>query len=120
MQGVLIAESLRTGSVLDDAALRVRKISRNAPEGVTQDQPKRWTLLGFEVDEGEAGRLARRLADVLDDGPWYVDFRSDREVYVVFPGRVFRYPRGDEAGRAEAIAHGRSIGIPEGQLDWPV
>jgi hypothetical protein len=33
-------------------------------------------------------------------------------------GKVFRYRRGDEAGRAEAIAYGRSVGTPEHQLDW--
>jgi hypothetical protein len=31
---------------------------------------------------------------------------------------VFRYRRGDEAGRAEAVAYGRSVGTPEHQLDW--
>lgn len=36
----------------------------------------------------------------------------------LFPGKVFRYPRGDQAGRAEAQAHGRSVGVPEPQLDW--
>jgi hypothetical protein len=39
---------------------------------------------------------------------------------VVFPGRVFRYRRGDEAARAQAQEHGRQLGIPEHQLDWPV
>jgi hypothetical protein len=34
------------------------------------------------------------------------------------PGKVFRYPRGDQAGRAEAEAHGRSVNVPEPQLDW--
>jgi hypothetical protein len=36
----------------------------------------------------------------------------------VFPGRVFRYPRGDAAAREEAKAFGRELGIPEPQLDW--
>ena len=40
--------------------------------------------------------------------------------FVVFPGRIFRYPRGDRAGRAEAEAYGRQLAIPETQLDWPV
>jgi hypothetical protein len=46
--------------------------------------------------------------------PW----NSDIEGTVVFPGKVFRYPRGDQAGREEAKAHGRSVGVPEPQLDW--
>jgi hypothetical protein len=37
---------------------------------------------------------------------------------VIYPGKVFRYERGDSAGRAEAQAHGRTMGVPEPQLDW--
>jgi hypothetical protein len=37
---------------------------------------------------------------------------------VVFAGKIFRFPRGDEAGRAEAAAYGRSVGVPDHQLDW--
>ena len=41
------------------------------------------------------------------------------EVFVVFAERVFRYPHGDAAGRARAVEHGRALGVPEAQLDWP-
>ena len=37
---------------------------------------------------------------------------------VVFPGRTFRYAKGDRTGRAAAVEHGRAIGGPEHQLDW--
>jgi hypothetical protein len=39
---------------------------------------------------------------------------------VVYRGKIFRYPRGDAAGRADAVAHGRVQGVPDHQLDWPV
>ena len=38
----------------------------------------------------------------------------------MFPGQIFRYPRGDAAGRAEAQAYGRQLANPEPQLDWTV
>jgi hypothetical protein len=41
------------------------------------------------------------------------------ESFIVFPGRGFRYRRGESSGRAEAEAYARSVGIPESQLDWP-
>ena len=47
-----------------------------------------------------------------------MNFQSPAESFIVFPDRIFRYPRGDETGRAEAQAHGRQIGIPGPQLDW--
>jgi hypothetical protein len=67
--------------------------------------------------ETEAAALAEAFAGALAQPGWYVDFRSPSETFVVFPGRVFRYPRGD--GRAHAQAHGRQLGVPEAQLDWP-
>jgi hypothetical protein len=91
IEGALIAESLRVGTHLEDLTLTIRKISRLQPQDTTADQPA-----------------------------WYVDFRSPAETFVVFPGRIFRYPRGDAAGRAEAEGYGRQLAIPGTQLDWPV
>jgi hypothetical protein len=120
VEGTLIAESLRVGTNLDNLKLTVRKISRLRPGNTTADQPEIWTLLDFEADEAEADELAPAFADALDQPGWYVDFRSPAETFVVFPGRIFRYPRGDDARRAEAEAYGRQLAIPETQLDWPV
>jgi hypothetical protein len=96
------------------------KISRLRAEGATADQPGIWTIVEFAADESEAVDLARIFAGVVDEPGWYLDFRSAAETFVVFPGRIFRYPRADEAGRAEAQAHGRQLAIPEPQLDWTV
>jgi hypothetical protein len=121
IEGALIAESLRIGTNLEDLTLTIRKISRLQPQDTTADQPGTWTIFFFEADEAEADNLARTFADALDDQPaWYVDFRSPAETFVVFPGRIFRYPRGNDAGRAEAESHGRQLAIPDTQLDWPV
>ena len=120
IDGTLIAESLRVGTNLDNLKLTVRKISRYRAQGTTPDQPDIWTVLGFETDEAGARELAEAFASVLDQPGWYVDFHSPRETFVVFPGRIFLYPRGDEAGRADAQAYGRQLAIPEPQLDWPV
>jgi hypothetical protein len=45
-------------------------------------------------------------------------WNSATEATVVFPGRVFRYRRGDVAARQAAQEHGRRCGVPESQLDW--
>lgn len=66
-----------------------------------------------------AAAIADALASALDgSGGWYCNFSTADEAWVVFRGRVFHYPRGDAGGRAEAQAYGRSIGLPEAQLDW--
>jgi hypothetical protein len=116
--GALIMESLRAGARLPDLNLTVREIYRVRPEGTAAYQPETWSVVEFEVNDADAPLLAEAFAGVLDQPGWYVDFRSPAETFVVFPGRVFRYVRGDEAGRAEAQAHGRTVGVPERQLDW--
>jgi hypothetical protein len=120
LTGVLIAESLRVGATLEGVPLTARKLWRIATEDPMVEQPSAWTLIQFEAAETDAQRLAAALAAVLDDAPaWYADFHSPAEKFVVFPGRVFRYPRGDRAARVKAEVHARSLGIPEAQLDWP-
>ena len=120
LEGTLIAESLRVGTTLADLNLIVRRISRYRAGGTTPDQPEIWTVLDFEAGDGDARELAEVFAGVLAQPGWYVNFQSPAESFVIFPGKVFRYPRGDATGRAAAQAHGRQLAIPESQLDWPV
>jgi hypothetical protein len=120
IEGTLIAESLRLGTNLEDLKLIVRKISRYRAQGTISAQPDVWTVLDFEAAEAGAEELAQAFAGALDRPGWYANFQSPAESFVMFPGRIFRYPRGDEAGRAEAQAHGRQLAIPEPQLDWTV
>jgi hypothetical protein len=119
-EGVLIAESIRPGATLGGLRLEVRKITRHSPADTTAEQPATWTNIDFQADEAQGEVLAAALAEVLDERGWYADFRSDAETFVVFPGKIFRYPRGDAAERDKAQAYGRMLGVPEGQLDWPV
>jgi hypothetical protein len=118
--GGLIAESLRVGSVLDGVSLKVTRVARADVGNVEAGQPRTWTFLDFEMDDDDVPRLADALERaLLAAGGWYCDFRTERETFVVFSGRTFRYPRGDAAGRAAACEHARTQGVPEEQLDWP-
>lgn len=99
--------------------LRVRRISRGDVGDVAAGQPLTWTFVEFEVDDHVVAALAAALSRSIDlSGSWYCDFRTDEETFVVFAGRVFRYPRGEVEGRAEAESYGRSVGVPAVQLDW--
>jgi hypothetical protein len=121
LTGTLIAESIRPGTELTDEHLRFVKIARwDQGDNTGPAQPRFWTVIDFEADDTAADAVARALADVLlADGGWYCDFRAGHDRVVIFAGKVFRYRRGDAAGRADAEAHGRSVGVPEHQLDWP-
>jgi hypothetical protein len=121
LSGTLIAESLRVGSTLEGIALTVTKISRANAGDIDAGQPRTWTFVEFEAPDVDAERLADALEGLLERaGGWYCDFRNHAATFVVFAGRTFRYPRGDEVGRTAATDYGRSVGVPDEQLDWPV
>jgi hypothetical protein len=117
--GHLVVEGLRVGTELD-VPLAVASLRRIEAGDEAAGQPRVWTLVAVEVGTGDIERLVGQLEAVLQPGPWYVDLASEDETVVVFADRTFRYPRGDAGGRAAAEAHGRSVGVPDGQLDWPV
>ncbi|MCX4855181.1 hypothetical protein [Streptomyces canus] len=117
--GYVIGESLRPGAVFEPRGLRLRKVSRVEIDGASAAQPPVWTLVEWESDGEDVGALADALASALEpENGWYADFTAGDERVVVFAGKVFRHRRGDEAGRAEAVAYGRSVGTPGRQLDW--
>jgi hypothetical protein len=118
--GILLGESIQPGMVLDGIPLTVTRIWRAAAGDAAAGQPELWTFIEFRVAADHAAELADALSQMLSrDGGWYCDFRSADEVFVVFRDRVFRYQRGDRSARAKAQEHGRSMGVPEAQLDWP-
>jgi hypothetical protein len=118
LRGLLISESLRTGGELN-IPLHVEKIWRVETASATAAQPPTWTLIQFTAPDTEAERLAAALSDCLSaTGGWYANVGTNAEEFVIFAGKVFRYPRGNPAGQAEAEAYGRSVGVPESQLDW--
>jgi hypothetical protein len=118
IRGAFLAESLRPGKAFDCRGMRILRCARYEVADVADYQPPIWTLIEFEAPASSSDALASDLTDSLLSPGWYANWNSDAEATVVFPGKVFRYPRGDQAGREEAQAHGRSVGVPELQLDW--
>jgi hypothetical protein len=118
--GYVLGESLRPGAEFAPRGLRVRAVKRlDVSASAAEGQPALWTLVEWEAEEGATQEIADALAEALEPAHgWYADFTAGDERVVVFAQRVFRYRRGDVAGRAEAIAHGRSVGTPGHQLDW--
>jgi hypothetical protein len=116
--GYVIAESIRPGAQLEGNAFTLTRIERYSVDSATLDQPSAWTMIHFEFPEDRAESVANALAAVLDTPGWYTNFDTLDDKVVIFPGRVFRYPRGDEAAQVEAEAYATTLGIPAQQLDW--
>jgi hypothetical protein len=118
IRGTILAESLKPGTGFDGNGMRVVRWSRYEVTNVAGYQPAIWTAIEFEAPEEASTALAGITADALLSPGWYANWNSESEATVVFPGKIFRYPRGDRAGREEAQEHGRRCGVPEPQLDW--
>ncbi|MFA5945410.1 MAG: hypothetical protein WC802_00670 [Patescibacteria group bacterium] len=115
-RGLLLKEGLTDETILND--LVITKTDYWDVKNSSADQPKQWTAVSFEVEGDRADVIAENLSNVLKPTGWYLNMNSNDTVMVVFPGKVFKYLKGDSAKRAEAIEFGRSIEIPDSQLDW--
>ncbi len=118
IRGTILAESIKPASSFEGHGMRIISWSRYEVTGAAEYQPPIWTAIDFEAPADSSDALAADLSDALLLTSWYANWNSDTEATIVFPGRVFRYSRGDEAGREEARGFGRQCGVPEQQLDW--
>lgn len=118
LQGVLIAESLRPSAVLD-SALTVASVRRIVVSTPAPGQPPVWTMLAFTIEADRAAGLAAHLRAALKPGPWYADFGSSEQRYIVYADAAFHYTADQPDGREAAASYGRIQGIPDAQLDWP-
>jgi hypothetical protein len=119
LTGTLLAESIRVDSELSIDGLIVSKILRKDFPDEPPGMPTTWTFIEFQAEDERADELAQKLAAVLiAEGGWFADFGVGGDHVVIFAGKVFRFRKGDEAGRAEATEYGLSVGCPADQLDW--
>jgi len=115
LKGLLLKESLTRLDVL--IRIRVTKTETWNIQNPADYQPSVWTAISFEVEESQADLLAEVLSELLKPR-WFIDASTETTVYVIFPGMVFKYPKGDGAQRELARQYGMSLNIPERQLDW--
>ncbi|MDO8269130.1 MAG: hypothetical protein Q7T54_00475 [Candidatus Levybacteria bacterium] len=118
--GVIIQESLTDQEILDKV-----HVIRTVVEEVTlrHNTPwvKSWILHTIEIEEDEIDKWAEWLSHNIDDShdhPWYADFRNDKYHYVIFPDKIFKIDRSNSEQNKEAQEYGKSVGIPDHQLDW--
>ncbi len=118
-KGLLLKESLNDESVLNLINTTKTEIWDNI-QNAAEGQPKKWTAIYFEFEgsEEEATIKAEVLSRALKH-MWYLNFSTEEEIYVIYPKHKFyKYIKGDEQKKQEAINYGLSIGIPQSQLDW--
>ena len=115
LKGLLLKESLIQLDILN--RLQVTGSETWNIQNPADYQPSVWTAVRFETDDRQADHLAEELSRFLKPR-WFIDASTDSLVYVIFPGKVFKYPKGDQEQREVARQYGLRLEIPERQLDW--
>jgi len=105
-QGTIIENSLISKDILDKV-----KISKTWKSGD-------WILHSVVVDEN----IISELSHSLDNGPWYIHvWQSGKDdVIVIFKDKIFDIKFSDKSTWIEAVNYGKSIGVPEEQLDFTI
>jgi hypothetical protein len=107
--GTIIEESLTDSRLVNDLEVVKARI------GSAENPADRWHLYTVRISRPEI----EKLAACIRPGRWYMHFwNEDRHVIAVFANRVFEFEYGDKSTWEGAVGYGRSIGIPEEQLDF--
>ncbi len=76
-----------------------------------------WILLKIEVPDDHIEKSVQEIQKNMDSDFYSHLYSKDGNLIVIFKEKVFRI-KSDKSTWTEAIKHGKSIGIPEEQLDF--
>lgn len=103
-----------TGTIIENSLVDTSIVSKLTITRTWYDDD--WLLHDVLVDEA----VAEGLGIYLKDGPWYMHFYAGDSVLVVFKDRIFHIRHSQKETWNEALAYGRTLGIPEEQLDFQI
>lgn len=77
-----------------------------------------WVLFDVFMEENQIPELANNI----DSGPWYIHVwkPGTDDVKVIFKNKIFDIKHSDKSTWVDAVNYGKSIGIPEEQLDFVI
>jgi hypothetical protein len=111
-KGVIIEESLDEPLLINKLDIVEFEITR----GENQDDPTQlWHLYTVNVSKEDIEGLSKQIKP-----KWYMHFWKGRDIVVVFRGRTFEFDYDDKPAWKPAVDYGRSLGIPEHQLNFPI
>ena len=102
--GMIIEESLNDPAFIN--SLSVAKVKITTPD--------RWHI--YTVTTSEVSMDTYQ--GFLKNGPWYMHFWRGDEIIAIFKDKSFNFSVTDKATWIPVINYGKSIGIPETQLDF--
>lgn len=107
-QGIILEESLE-----DPEFLKKLKIIKKEVLDDGDEDP--WHANFVEIDED----MIDQLKNELKQG-WYAHFWQNRKVIAVFKEKKFEFDYDNKDTWKDVLDYGKSLGIPEEQLDFPI
>jgi len=116
--GLILKESLKSDDILKDKEIKVSKIeSWELGDKAADFQPDTWTAVFIEGAEKDIEQVARKISKAILP-KWYANLSNETTEFVIFHNKIFKHQKGNKEEAEEAREYGRSVGIPERQLDW--
>lgn len=107
--GIIVEESLDDNRIMNN--YEVSKICITGHE----KRQERWHMYEVILTKDEILELSRHIVD-----GWYMHFWLERNVIAVFKDKQFEFNYDDKETWTEVLKYGRSLGISEDQLDFPI
>lgn len=110
-KGTIVEESLEDNRILNNFPVSGVAITEDA------DPSSRWHIYAVSASETDIELLSRSLGK----GGWYSHFWNKAgDMIIVYRGKKFVVPNGDKSALEEAKRYGRTLNIPEEQLDFKI
>ena len=109
-KGIIIRESLEKKDILNN--LKVILVEEEKSMGNSNEK---WHIYTVKVTREEIKKLQTHLKQ-----GWYMHFWDGKDVVVVYKNKIFGFNFDEKATWEDALEYGRSLGIPDEQLDFPI
>ncbi|HEY8269858.1 MAG TPA: GNAT family protein [Pseudobdellovibrionaceae bacterium] len=103
-RGMIVEESLEDPTIINNISIQNVQIT----------SPSRWHIYTVSLSKEQIDQYQK----FLKRGPWYMHFWRGDDIVAVFKDKTFHLSKNDKGTWLPAIAYGKSIGIPEEQLDF--
>ena len=110
----IISESLEEPSILNEYDVYQARISKREELIDEHGSKGRWHLYWVDATDKQTEALSREIKK-----GWYAHFWNGQTLLAVFQRKGFEFHAEDKSTWKEAIEYGKSVGIPEEQLDFP-
>ncbi len=113
-RGYLLKESLLDTRILDKLTITETETMPCTKHMQADYMDDVWTRMVFVGKSCDADNISEQLSKVIKPKGWYLDIHTDKDNYLIFHGKVVKYPRIGEKQPwpEEAIELARKAEIP--------